>query len=195
MSEAERTKWEERYRNVDWPQRDPAPFVVAAVAGLAPGTALDVAGGTGRHSVYLASQGWDVTLVDIAPTAVRLAAERAEAAGCSIRTQCLDLDAQLPRGGPWDLVVIHRYLNRGLLAALPHLLIPGGRLVMSQLTVENRDPDDAAPLYLLRPGELAQLLTHLEIESYFEGWTDDDRHEAQVVARWAPAAQAARSDS
>lgn len=39
----------------------PNAFLVDLVKGKTPGTALDIAMGQGRNSVYLASSGWDVT--------------------------------------------------------------------------------------------------------------------------------------
>lgn len=45
------------------------------------GSALDLGCGTGRWSVELAQQGWEVVGVDVIPKAIRGARERAEAAG------------------------------------------------------------------------------------------------------------------
>jgi hypothetical protein len=44
--------------------RAPAPELVAALEGVAPGKALDLACGDGRHTVWLRELGWDVTAVD-----------------------------------------------------------------------------------------------------------------------------------
>ena len=42
----------------------PAPELVAALADLAPGRALDLACGAGRHTLWLRERGWNVTAVD-----------------------------------------------------------------------------------------------------------------------------------
>lgn len=42
---------------------------------MQPGVALDVAGGVGRHSLWLAERGWRVKLVDISGVGVNLAQE------------------------------------------------------------------------------------------------------------------------
>ena len=54
--------WNDRYREItdqpsgEW-QSAPNPNIVSLLAGLTPSTALDVACGTGRHTVWLAEQG------------------------------------------------------------------------------------------------------------------------------------------
>jgi len=39
--------------------------------------ALDLAGGGGRHAIWLARQGWEVTLIDISETGVEQARQKA----------------------------------------------------------------------------------------------------------------------
>jgi len=63
--------WDRRYAERDqiW-SGQPNQALVAAVAGLRPGGALDLGCGEGGDSVWLAGQGWQVTAVDIAATAI-----------------------------------------------------------------------------------------------------------------------------
>ena len=46
---------------------------MAELSGLPVGSALEAGCGTGADAVWLAQQGWDVTAVDISPTALGLA--------------------------------------------------------------------------------------------------------------------------
>lgn len=185
MSEAEKIEWESRHRERGAASTEPEPFIVSAIAGLRPpGTAIDLAGGTGRHALWLAAQGWATTLVDIAPTALEVASALAAEAGLALPTVLQDLDHTGPVGGPVDLVVIHHYLNRRLLAEVSAWLVPGGHLVMAHPTVTNLERNDRpSRAYLLERGELPGLLAGLAVVSYFEGWTDQGRHEAQLVAK------------
>jgi len=184
VSEAERIEWESRHRERGVGLSEPEPFIVSAVAGLGRlGTALDLAGGTGRHALWLAAQGWATTLVDIAPTALEMAAGQAAMAGLGIDTAQHDLDDGLPAVDAVDLVVIHHYLNRVLLGQVGSLLVPGGHLVMAHPTVANLERNDRpGRRYLLEPDELPSLLGELEVVTHFEGWTAQSRHEAQLVA-------------
>ncbi|MER5310343.1 class I SAM-dependent methyltransferase [Streptomyces sp. NPDC002773] len=94
----------------------PVPFFVAkpdenlvsyVEQGLLPagGRAPDLGCGPGRNSLYLASLGYDVDAVDLSPTAVRWAEERAREAGVTnIRFTCGDAFRGAAPDGPYDLV-------------------------------------------------------------------------------------------
>lgn len=67
--------WENRYRENgrSWSGRVNAALE-REVAGVEPGTALDLGSGEGGDAVWLARQGWAVTAVDIAPSALAIGA-------------------------------------------------------------------------------------------------------------------------
>jgi tellurite methyltransferase len=186
MSETERVQWEARYRTEGRLASGASLFVTTAVSNHStrPGRALDVGGGTGRNAVWLAEQGWSVTVVDVSPTALALAEEDATQAGVALTTIAADLDVDPLPAGPWDLIVVHHYLNRPLFRVLAASLRPGGLLVFAQPTVENlKRHDRPGPAHSLESGEALQLVTELDVLSYVEGWTPEGRHEAQLVAQ------------
>ncbi len=84
MSDA--SLWDERYRSADaiW-SGDPNPQLVAEVAGLASGTALDIGCGEGADAVWLAERGWHVTAIDISGVALERARSAASNAGVAER--------------------------------------------------------------------------------------------------------------
>jgi SAM-dependent methyltransferase len=185
MSDAERLRWEARYREEGIRLMAPSSLVTA-LDDLLPrhGRALDLAGGTGRHALWLARRGLDVTLADIAKTATILAAEQAQAAGLPLHTAVVDADTDLLPDGPWDLILTFHYLNRSLFPVLPGLLSLGGLLVVVQPTRTNleRHPHPSFA-YLLADGELPSLVKGLTIRRYDEGWSAEGRHEALIVAQ------------
>jgi SAM-dependent methyltransferase len=67
--------WENRYRENgrSWSGKVNAALE-REVTGLAPGTALDLGCGEGGDALWLAHNGWAVTAVDIAPSAVAIGA-------------------------------------------------------------------------------------------------------------------------
>lgn len=178
-------RWDARYADGDAPV-DPAASFVQLAEPLAPGRALDVAGGAGRHGLWLASRGWEVTLVDVSQVGVALARQRARDAGDVLTAEVRDLaTAPLPPG-PFDLVVVVAFLDRAVLDQVPQVLAPGGRLLFVQPTVTNLERHDRPPRrFLLEPGEAAAIADGLglEVEVCDEGWSSDGRHEARLLAR------------
>ena len=98
----------------DWDQRyegdaflwsvEPNRFLVAEVAGLAPGRALDLACGEGRHAVWLAERGWQVTAVDFSEVALTKAERLARSREVSVDWIAADLLGYRPEA-VFDLVI------------------------------------------------------------------------------------------
>ena len=100
---------------------DPTEFL----SGLEPGRALDLAAGSGRHSLWLAESGWDVTAVDI---------EIGEIPG--VRCIRADLEKHEYRIAPdsWDLIVCWRYWQPDLLPEIAGGVRPGGIVALAGKT-------------------------------------------------------------
>jgi SAM-dependent methyltransferase len=145
---------------------------------------LDIAGGAGRHAIWLAKRGLDVTVVDISQVGLQIAAERGAAAGVSLQSMFVDIECDPLPPGPWDLIVCAHFLHRPLFAVFPQLLRPGGLLVVVHPTQANLERHEKPPRrFLLQDGELPTLVTGLEIVHYEEGWLAEGRHDAVLVAR------------
>jgi ubiquinone/menaquinone biosynthesis C-methylase UbiE len=77
----DRDDWNERYtgRGYVW-EVAPNQFVETHLAGLEPGSAIDLAAGECRNAVWLATRGWQVTAVDFSAVGLdkgrRLAADQ-----------------------------------------------------------------------------------------------------------------------
>lgn len=185
MSDADRDKWNRKYSAGEEAPREPSAVLTALAPNLpAQGRALDLAGGAGRHAVWLARRGLDVTLADISPLGLDLARQRAAQAGVRLATLEIDLEAEPFPAGPWHLVVSVCYLWRPLFVAIPGALMPGGVLAVVQPTQRNLERNAKPPAaYLLDEGELPRLVRGLEVVHYEEGWLADGRHDAAVVAK------------
>ncbi|WP_202965810.1 SAM-dependent methyltransferase [Agreia bicolorata] len=101
--------WEARYRESGktWSGRANAALV-REVGGLAPGRALDLGSGEGGDALWLASRGWDVTAVDISPTALERGRSAADSAGFGDRILWVEADlATWVPDSEFDLVSAH----------------------------------------------------------------------------------------
>lgn len=136
---------------------DPSPWI-ARFASLiqAGGEVLDLACGGGRHARLLAGMGYRVEAVD------RDAEALAALAGvANVTTRCADLE-----GGPWpyyasafDGIVVSRYLWRPLFPQIFNCLADSGVLIYETfMEGQQLYEKPSNPAYLLRPGELLDLV-------------------------------------
>ncbi len=187
--DGDRERWNAKWRERAGELETQAPVLSEHVALLpSRGKALDVAGGAGRNAIWLARRGLDVTLVDISDVALAKAERRATATGLASRMRFVraDLDGELSLAPLFDLVLVFHYLNRARRDDFAGLLVHGGVLVAAQPTATNLERH-ASPRreFLVEPGELERWVRDLDMEilATREGWTDEGRHEALVIAR------------
>jgi len=185
MSTADRTKWDSKYAASDAAPREPSAVLLSLTEYLpTSGRALDIAGGAGRNAIWLAERGLDVTLADISPVGLALAALRAADAGVALKRLEIDFEQDRLPSVTFDLITSVCYLWRPLFAEYPRLLNPSGVLVVIQPTQRNLERNEKPPAsFLLDEGELPRLASGLDIVHYEEGWLADGRHDAVVVAQ------------
>lgn len=185
MADSDRDRWNAVYDSRGTDAQAPSEFVVAQDRILPRrGVALDVAGGSGRHAVWLAGRGLEVTLADISDVGLVRARQRAAERGVVLRTQRIDVEQDGLPPGPWDVVVCVDFLWRPMFVDIVDRLVPGGFLVVAHPTRTNLlRHDRPSPHHLLEDGELPGLVSSLEVMQYEEGWAENGRHEARLVAR------------
>src|SRR5262245_56613997 len=103
---SEQEHWEGRYRTAEPPPWDtgrPSAELQRRLGQLtlAPGRAIELGCGTGSNAVWLAEQGFDVTAIDISPTAIARAEERARAASVMVRFVTADVTELPDLGEPF----------------------------------------------------------------------------------------------
>jgi len=106
MSESKvQQEWDERYAAEEQLfSGRPNTVLVAEASDLQPGRALDIGCGEGADAVWLATQGWTVTGLDVSRVALDRAASNAKNAGVEVDWLHSGLvEASLPAGG-FDLV-------------------------------------------------------------------------------------------
>ena len=101
-------RWDSAYRNKrrpPWDKGRPSTELRKLVEEgvLRPGRAVELGCGTGTNAVYLASHGFDVTAIDIAPTALNRAREKAGKAEMKVHWVLADVLA-IPELGTFDFI-------------------------------------------------------------------------------------------
>jgi SAM-dependent methyltransferase len=121
------------------------------------GKVLDLAAGSGRHSLYLVKLGFSVLAVDRDALALELLEQSKD--GLAIQTEQHDLEGSswplADRSGLFDAVVVTNYLYRPYLDLLPDLLAEGGVLIYETFAHGNAAfGKPSNPDFLLQTGEL-----------------------------------------
>ena len=106
MADQRRLDWDDRHRAGDFEGEGPNPTLVAGVAGLRPGSALELAAGSGTNAVWLASQGWRTTAVDWSPVGLANGKAKADAAGVRVEWLERNLFDWFPPRRAFNLVVL-----------------------------------------------------------------------------------------
>jgi SAM-dependent methyltransferase len=145
---AQADEWDARYSERDgarWSGR-PNGRLVAEVAGLRRGRALDVGCGEGADAIWLALGGWTVTAIDISDVALRRARAAADLAGAAVEWICGDaLQIAFPAGSFALLSMQYPALPKAAgevaVRALLDTVRPGGLLlaVYHELDDEHRE--------------------------------------------------------
>lgn len=166
MSIADRDKWDRRYREGGYAEREhPTALLEEWEARLPRGLALDVACGAGRNSLYLGSTGRRVHGVDISRAGLERARARAAARALDVRFTEADLEEQACAWAapePYDLIVLVRYVNRPLLGRLAAALADGGHLLVEQHLVTSADVvGPSTPEFRYAPNELLRAAVEL----------------------------------
>ncbi|HWF07141.1 MAG TPA: mechanosensitive ion channel domain-containing protein [Bryobacteraceae bacterium] len=134
---------------------DRADPLAAVLSSVPPGKALDLAAGSGRHSLWLAQHGWNVTAVDLEPATIP-----------GVHFQQADLEKHEYRIAPaaWDLILCWLYWQPDLLPEIAAGVRPGGAVAMAGKT----------------SGRFATSLANFR--NAFPGWTELASGENEVRA-------------
>ena len=167
------SEWDAKHRAASGePPAEPAGFVRDLLPLLPLGPALDLACGTGRHTLLLAERRQAVTAVDSSSVALEVLEKRAlhshfavtqiRRAGqiahqrSGIQLWQADLEEVRLPSETFSLVICVNYLQRSLFSQMERTLAPGGMLLFETYTVAQLDFEGGPrnPNYLLELGEL-----------------------------------------
>jgi SAM-dependent methyltransferase len=108
--------WNDRFTQGLPSLEKPDPFFITmyeqyiSTAFPSGGTALDLAAGLGRHSLYLADRQWQTTAVDISDVAI----EKIKASNHAIDTHVMDIVDYQFEPSSFDLIVLYYHFDSNL---------------------------------------------------------------------------------
>lgn len=134
-------RWDQAYqggRRPGWDTGRPSSELVEAVeqGTLKPCRALELGCGSGTNAIFLAQRGFDVTAIDLAPSALAAAEQKAQKEGARVRFLLADVLAP-PKLEPFEFVYdrgcyhgVRRQNAAGYVEALRRLTKPGSRVLI-----------------------------------------------------------------
>ena len=102
--------WVKSWQELPWSHEEPTLFLAEICHERKTGKVLDIGCGSGTDSVFMASQGWEVTSLDFMPKALEYTQQRAADAGFSVTAIEADITAWDPPE-QYDLVLDHGLLH------------------------------------------------------------------------------------
>jgi SAM-dependent methyltransferase len=156
---------------------------------IRPGPAVDLGCGSGTDAIYLASKGFDVTAIDIAPTALSLAREKADRAGVKVRWLLASV-LSLPQLEPFEFLFDRgcyhevRFENAAAYVETVRKLSQPGR---TRFLLLAGNPNEAAGRYA--PPQVAEEDIRSDFSSLFDfEWLQETRFETSNPAARGPLA-------
>lgn len=170
--------WDERYAEAGGSKHEhsltegPDPTVAEVVSALTPGRALDVAAGRGRHAIWLAEHGWQVTAVDWSHVGLDLGRTHDHATHNTIDWVVADVTTWEPDDPAYDLVVCaFVHLDPAIYTRIRTWLKPGAHLVVVGHSLRNLSDGVGGPTnpaYLHTLDQLRTIADGLTIERLTE---------------------------
>ncbi|MDX1654143.1 MAG: class I SAM-dependent methyltransferase [Candidatus Competibacteraceae bacterium] len=182
--------WNRRYAQGE-ERQEPARVLVENLHLLPrEGNALDIACGLGASSMVLARRGLKTWAWDISTVAIRRLEDAAWEDNLEIQAEVRDVTLTPPDGERFEVILVHRFLERELAAPIINALKPGG-LLLYQTFVRDKANPQAGPKtedFLLEEGELLKLFAPLRIRVYREEGRLGDleegfRNEAMLIGQ------------
>lgn len=125
------------YRQPPWDTGISPPELLEFIETHSPGRAIDIGCGTATNVITLSRAGWNVTGVDFAPRAIKLAKRKLKEANVQADLQVNDATKLQGISGPFDLAfdlgcfhTIPENLRAKYLDRLDRVLAPGGFWLM-----------------------------------------------------------------
>ena len=170
QSNDQRARWDLKYEQGLPSLTEPDPFFISAYERFVtpslpkPGKALDLAGGLGRHALWLASRQWQVTVVELSDVAIGKLSQAALELNIKLELFAGDAAGYTFEPARFDLIVLFYHLDRSLFPRIVSALKPGGLLICKMsLRWDSRESSTTAGTDPLHRNELPSLVPELDV--------------------------------
>ena len=166
--------WDRKYEEGLPSLTKPDPFFLSAYESVVhpsfpnAGIALDLAGGIGRHALWLAKRNWRVTVVDVSSVAIgklSLTADQQNVKLNLITTATSEYECGLLQ---FDLIVLFYHLDRSLFPKIVAALNPGGFVLCKMAIGWHSGIEEKSNNSPLAKNELTPLLSGLHVIDHHE---------------------------
>lgn len=188
-NEVQRTHWDQKYQQDMTSLTKPDPFFLSGYQQFVDhsfpnaGVVLDLAGGLGRHALWLASRGWKVSVVDISEVAINRLSQAAVQLDLALDLFAQDAAEYRFEPAQFDLIVLFYHLDRNLCEKIASALKPGGFLICkTSLRWDYDETFTPAGTDSLRKNEILSLLPELSV-MYHRERPVHDRGVVEFVGR------------
>ena len=180
----DKDRWNEKYETDRYIfGKEPIPFLKQHVDLLPKGKALDIAMGEGRNGVFLATQGFQVTGIDISQAGLQKARTLAAAHNVSIETRMVDLEGLTLEQNAYDVIIMSYYMQRDLFPQIKAALKPGGMAVVETYNVGHlKYRPTFTRQYLLDTNELLHLFKDCIIIRY-QAYDDGKESYSSIIVQ------------
>jgi len=166
------------YQKPPWDTGISPPELFEFIENHEPGRAIDIGCGTGTNVITLAQAGWQVTGVDFAPRAIRLARRKIKEAGIQADVQVNDETNLNKIYGPYDLALdlgcfhgISPHGQKRYLEQMDRILAPQGFWLMYGFIKPETDHESTG----LIEADLSRISSQFDMLSRQEGYDDKRR--------------------
>lgn len=175
MAQKDKEKWNKKYKNTPrlMENRDPSKKLLESIKHANGKKALEIACGTGRNSIYLAKNGFEIEAYDISDIAINHIKNLNIK---NLKAFQKDLENFTPKIDEFDLIVQTNYLDRNIIPNLKKALKKNGIIIIeTYMEHEENEKPPSDPTFLLKKDELKKLFDEFEILDYEESF--NEKHE------------------
>lgn len=154
MAQKDQLKWNKKYKETPAlsEKKSVSKKLQNMITKIKGKDALDIACGTGRNSIYLATLNFNVIALDISEVALDVLDQKSYP---NITTQHIDLDNFIPSSNSYDLIIMCNFLDRKLIPYLSNALKKDGILIIETfMKHSSNEKKESNTDYLLQKNEL-----------------------------------------